>query len=206
MKIRLVHIILHNNMMECVFEQKNSKLLKGKFNVANRDDMFNSINALPLNKHKVVICGVEHMTPRKIGFFSNESKGYYYSGNLLPATKLDNFLFLQNILEQVNNITNSDFNAILINRYCDGDDYIGPHSDDEKSLANNGVVTLSFGQERIFRIKDKKTKTKIMDVIVKDCDMYHMTGEFQKHFTHEIPKQKGAKDVRISLTFRKHLI
>ena len=55
-------------------------------------------------------------------------------------------------------ITKSDFNAILVNRYASGDDYIGAHSDDEKSLGPNGVVTISIGQERILRIRDKKTK------------------------------------------------
>ena len=192
-------------MLTCVFEKNNSKLLKGQFNFENKEQFLQQLDNLPLIEHTIKIYNKEFLTPRKVGFFSNESAGYEYSGNILPATRFDDYMFLQNIMEQVNLITSSDFNAILINCYRDGNDYIGPHSDDERSLGKSGVVTISLGQERKFRIRDKSTKDILLDVIVKDGDVYHMTGEFQKHFTHEIPKQVAVKGKRYSLTFRKHL-
>ena len=105
----------------------------------------------------------------------------------------------------MNQQTESDFNAILINCYEGGDDYIGPHSDDERTLGRNGVVTISLGQQRVFRIRDKTTRAIVHDIVVEDGDMYWMRGEFQTHYTHEIPKQKRATGTRISLTFRRHL-
>jgi alkylated DNA repair dioxygenase AlkB len=192
-------------MLKTVFEKNNSMLLKGEFIFENKKQLIEQLNTLPLIEHTIKIYNKEVTTPRKVGFFSNESIGYEYSGNILPAIKFDNYMFLQNIMDQVNDITNSDFNAILINCYRDGNDYIGAHSDDERSLGNNGVVTISLGQERKFRIRDKKTKELLVDIMVKDGDLYHMKGDFQKHFTHEIPKQMSAKGTRYSLTFRKHL-
>jgi alkylated DNA repair dioxygenase AlkB len=194
-------------MLSVEFEDKtkNSKLLKGKFSIANKEHL-NQLNQLPLSKHTVTVWDKDYLTPRDVGFFSDVSQGYKYSGNTLPAQKLSDYPVLAGILGKVNELTKSDFNAILVNRYANGDDYIGAHSDDEKSLRTNGVVTISIGQERIFRIRDKKTKQIVSDIVIQDGDLYWMYGEFQKHFTHEIPKQKSAKGVRISLTFRKHLV
>ena len=36
----------------------------------------------------------------------------------------------------VNNLFKVNFNGILVNRYADGKDYIGSHSDDEKNLTD----------------------------------------------------------------------
>lgn len=189
-------------MMTKEFNDNKSKLLKGTINIENKQ----LFDTLPLAKHKVVVYDKEHLTPRDVGFFSDFSSGYKYSGNILQAIKFHDYPFLLEILNNVNTLTNSNFNSILVNRYANGDDYIGAHSDNEKSLSTTGIVTISIGQERIFRIRDKKTKKIVKDIIVKDSDLYWMTGEFQKHYTHEIPKQKSAKGVRISLTFRKHLV
>lgn len=35
--------------------------------------------------------------------------------------------------------------------------------------------------------------------------LFVMDGDFQKEFTHEIPAQKKVTEMRISLTFRKHI-
>jgi len=178
----------------------NSSLWKGQFGLSDAERL--DIFSLPLVEHTVMMYGKPTKLPRKIGFFSNESEGYRFTGNIIRAEPLVGVL--EAILERVNQQTESDFNAILINRYEGGGDYIGPHSDDERTLGRNGVVTISLGQQRIFRIRDKSTRAIVQDIIVEDGDMYWMQGEFQTHYTHEIPKQKQA-GTRISLTFRRHL-
>ena len=87
----------------------------------------------------------------------------------------------------------------------DGNDYISAHSDDETGLDSVGVVSISYGSERIFRIRKKDTKQKIYDTLTTHCSILHMGGNFQKEFTHEVPVEKKVKDKRISFTFRKHL-
>jgi alkylated DNA repair dioxygenase AlkB len=39
---------------------------------------------------------------------------------------------------------------------------------------------------------------------MKSCDIIFMSGDFQKEFTHEIPKQLKIKEPRYSFTFRHH--
>ena len=141
---------------------------------------------------------------RDVGFFSDNSIGYYYSNQLAKSKPMSMNLDLLVIL--INEKFNSRFNGILINRYSDGSEYIGAHSDDEKNLDSSGVIAISYGGERIFRIRNKKTKEIVMDIPINDLDVIHMCGDFQKEFTHEIPPTKKEVASRYSFTFRHHKI
>ncbi len=138
---------------------------------------------------------------RNIGFFSDTSVGYYYSKQLASSQPLGP---LEGLLCQINEIFHTDFNGILVNLYKDGNDYIGAHSDDEKYLSSAGVVAISLGVSRKFRIKDKVTKKTIVDVKTGDCQILHMSPNFQKEYMHEIPKEKKVTKPRLSFTFRHH--
>lgn len=113
---------------------------------------------------------------------------------------------MKDILNYVNSVLGTDYNGILVNKYANGCDYIGAHSDDESALSNIGVASISVGSSRKFRIRDKITKKIILDYATRDDEILVMSGHFQKEFTHEIPAQKRIIDARYSLTFRKHLI
>ena len=57
---------------------------------------------------------------------------------------------MESLLDIINKTLHSDFNGILVNKYMNGNDYIGAHSDDESGLDKVGVVSISYGAERIF--------------------------------------------------------
>ena len=78
----------------------------------------------------------------------------------------------------------------MVNEYVDGNHCIGAHSDDESGLDNSGVVAISYGAERIFRIRDKADKKMVCDTKTTHCGIIQMGGDFQKLYTHEIPVQK----------------
>lgn len=172
----------------------NSKLLE---RCVNEVDLF--LDEYP----EIFIHGRKCFQKRCVGFFSNTSSGYKYSGqnaNSKPLTPS-----LEILLNLTNRFFESEYNGILINKYKDGEDYIGAHSDDEINLdRNSGVVILSYGATRIFRIRDKITNEKIIDLETESNIAIQMLGNFQKEFKHEIPKQKRIKDVRYSFTFRCH--
>lgn len=157
-----------------------------------------------IEKPKIYVYGKEATQHRSIGFFSDVSIGYHYSGQLAKSQLLTDNLKL--LLDEINIMFETDFNGILVNKYGDGTDYIGAHSDDEKGLSNIGVVSVSYGAVRKFRIRDKKTKKIVMDIPMKSGEVMHMGGEFQREFTHEIPIEKKIKEIRYSFTFRKHNI
>ena len=141
---------------------------------------------------------------RCVGFFSNESIGYRYSNQISRSKQMTPALL--ELLELVNSIFKTEYNGILVNKYKTGEDYISAHSDDETNLDNNGVVAISYGATRNFRIRDKNTKKIVGNFPMQSYSMLQMGGDFQKEFTHEVPIQKRIKEERISFTFRKHTI
>jgi alkylated DNA repair dioxygenase AlkB len=151
---------------------------------------------------EIRVFGKQCRQRRCVGFFSNESKGYYYSGQLAKSKPLSPQL--QELLSIVNTTFKTSYNGILVNKYKTGEDYISAHSDNETNLDKSGVVAISWGATRKFRIRDKQTKKIMGDFPMLSGSMLQMGGEFQKEFTHEVPIEKKIKDERISFTFRKH--
>ena len=140
---------------------------------------------------------------RGVGFFSDESIGYPYSGQLSASRPMTSSLLA--LLALVNSTFGTEYNGILVNKYFSGKDYISAHSDDEDNLSNEGVVAISWGATRKFRIRRKGEKGIYKDFPMESGSMLQMGGDFQKEFTHEIPPQK-CDGVRVSFTFRKHTI
>ena len=190
--------------MNYLIKTKKSFLKSNKFN--NIELLKNTVSEVDLNLTKnpsIIVFGKKCKQHRSIGFFSNQSIGYFYSGQILKSIPLSKYT--TELLKQVNLIYKSDFNGILVNKYIDGNDKIGAHSDNEDNLDKIGVVAISYGTSRKFRIRDKKTKKIVKDIIMNHGDIIHMGGNFQQEFTHEIPVEKKIKSCRYSFTFRKHL-
>lgn len=152
---------------------------------------------------EIVIFGKTAHQHRSVGFFSDEAMGYQYSGTTAPSQPLTPSLV--SLLSQVNEFFGSAYNGILVNFYGTGSDYIGAHSDDERSLGPLGVISLSYGATRKFRIRDRSTREIVMDVAVPSGALLRMGGDFQREFTHEVPVEKRIREGRYSFTFRQHL-
>ena len=134
-------------------------------------------------------------------------KDYYFSGCVHKALKLP--VEFQPFLEWANTIApdNVKFNQVLINWYANGNHYIGPHTDDERQLVElSPVLSVSIGQERIFRIRNKATNEIVMDIPMPSDTYLMMCGKIQKKYLHEVPKVSGKKGdemgKRINITFR----
>ena len=152
----------------------------------------------------IVVYGKQVYQHRSIGFYSDFSNGYYYSGQFAKSLPLSEVL--KKLLSEINTYFNTDYNGILVNKYCNGNDYIGAHSDNEVFLSNIGVVSLSYGASRTFRIRTKCDKKILLDIPTVSNEIIKMSGNFQKEYTHEIPIESKIKEERYSFTFRKHNI
>ncbi len=166
-------------------------------------DCYKECHDLLIVEPAVVVHGRAGKQHRDIGFFSDASEGYHYSGQLMKSQQLTQSM--KALLDTVNTYFTTDYNGILVNRYLDGTKYIGAHSDDERSLANVGVFALSLGEPRLFRIRNKTTKEIVCEIQTLSGQGILMTSEFNRCNTHEIPMQRKIKDERVSFTFRKHL-
>jgi alkylated DNA repair dioxygenase AlkB len=63
------------------------------------------------------------------------------------------------------------------------------------------VFSASFGQERVFRIINKKTLNPVKDIIMKDRTFMIMCGDTQKEFLHTV-LQDTTQNKRLNITFR----
>ena len=193
-------------IMKRVFEndEKTAFLDKGIFkNSILLAECISDIVSYLEDRPKLILFGKICQQQRFVGFFSNESSGYKYSGETMFSNILSSSMEI--LLCKVNKIFGSEFNGILVNKYKDGNDYIGQHSDDETMLDPVGVVAISYGASRKFRIRNKTDKKIVYEENTTHCGILHMGGDFQKIYTHDIPVQKKITEQRISFTFRKHI-
>jgi alkylated DNA repair dioxygenase AlkB len=191
--------------MERVFQNIEGTAFLDKGNFINKELLEKCIIDIEPQleeRPEIIIFGKKCKQQRNVGFFSNESIGYKYSKKMMDSKHLPKSM--RELLSIINMVIGAEFNGILVNKYMDGNDYISAHSDDETGLDSVGVVSISYGSERIFRIRNKATREIMCDELTTPCSILHMGGNFQKLYTHEIPIQKKIKESRISFTFRKH--
>lgn len=160
---------------------------------------------------KIKIFGEEHEIPRKQVAYGDPGTFYNFSGIKVNAISWHQNTKLCKILKMlkcaVDKHFGCSFNFVLINRYADGNDYIGFHADDEKDLANNSpIVGLSFGSEREIQFKNIKNGNnynfKNKDLTLNHGSCISMQYPTNKYWKHSIPKRLKIKSPRISLTFR----
>jgi len=191
--------------METIIKTDKSSLNIGTFE--DIDLVLNCVNDIETDleiRPFIKLYGKKVHQNRNVGFFSDTSVGYKYSNKMMTSKPLS--LNLKTLLDTINTLFSSNYNGILVNEYSNGNDYIGAHSDDEIRINSDiGVVSLSFGTKRKFRIRDKITKKIVKDISIEHGQLLQMTGKFQTEFTHEIPVEKRVKEKRISFTFRYHI-
>ena len=149
---------------------------------------------------EAVIYGKRIITKRKVAWYGEEAFSYTYSNTTktaLPWTP--ELIFLKNLAEKHSGET---YNSCLLNLYHDGSEGMAWHSDGEKDLRKNGAIgSLSFGAERKFCFKHKKSGEKI-EVFLEAGSLLVMKGETQTHWLHRLPPTTKVHQPRINLTFR----
>ena len=112
----------------------------------------------------------------------------------------------EQILERLNSLeanTNARFNTVLLNLYRHERDSVAWHSDDEAELGHNPVIaSVSFGAERLFRLRHKARQQPHVDLLLPPGSLLLMGGETQHHWQHCIPKMKQPHRLRLNLTYR----
>ncbi len=165
-----------------------------------RDYQRNLLDTIEWRNDEAVIFGKRIVTKRKVAWYGEKPFKYTYScitkTALLWTTEL---LALKKLVEQK---TGETFNSCLLNLYHDGSEGMAWHSDAEKDLKKNGAIaSLSFGAERKFCFKHKRTKEKI-SLTLQHGSLLLMKGTTQTYWLHRLPPTKMINLPRINLTFR----
>lgn len=158
------------------------------------------LNTIEWKNDEAVIFGKHIITKRKAAWYGDADYLYTYSNTTKQALAwTKELLELKKIVEERSGTT---FNSCLLNLYHNGDEGMAWHSDDERSLGRNTTIaSFSFGAERKFSFKHKKTKQTV-SLILENGSLLIMKDSTQTNWLHSLPKSKKIRRPRINLTFR----
>lgn len=158
------------------------------------------LHELAWDDEYLVMFGKTVRVPRRVCWYGDSGAVYRYSGvrhepqSWTPA--------LLDLKQRIEIATQQRFNSVLGNFYRNENDSMGWHADKEKELgAQPCIASLSFGAARLFRTQHNRSK-QIINVTLENGSLLVMSGVFQKHWRHSVPKQPYATLPRINLTFR----
>jgi Alkylated DNA repair protein len=173
----------------------------GFFEASAADQFFAQfISEHPWPSNSYVVEGRRFSLPRQQTWHADKGIVYSYSNNLLktrPWTAV-----LTHIRFTIQQALDCRLNAVLVNLYRDGEDYVGWHSDDEAELGPEPlIVSLSFGATRKFSYKSKVGSDQGY-MYLQHGDLLVMEPGFQHHWLHAVPQEQEIRQQRINLTFR----
>lgn len=159
------------------------------------------LNTIDWKNDEAVIFGRHIITKRKVAWYADEGFAYTYSKTTKHALRWTPELLQLKFLAE--SITGETYNSCLLNLYHNGDEGMAWHSDDEKALTkDSAIASLSFGAERKFALRHRKTKEGA-SLMLASGSLLVMKGTTQAHWVHALPKSKRVTEPRVNLTFRK---
>lgn len=172
------------------------------FNKTESDRIFKTLlETIAWKQDKIMMYGRELLLPRLSAWYGDNNKPYTYSGiTLNPLPWTDELL---QIKEKIEAEAKVKFSSVLINRYRDGQDYVGWHTDAEKELGINPVIgSVNFGATRKFQLRRIDDHKKKFEVELKHGTFLIMQASTQHFWQHQVPKTATKIGERINLTFR----
>lgn len=156
---------------------------------------------LPWRQDKIRIFGRWVAIPRQQVFMGDPDIAYTYSGLEMQAQPWHPEIL--QIKSQISELSGYAFNAVLINLYRDGNDYMGWHRDNETELGEDPVIaSVSLGAERRFLLREITDKNHKQELLLSHGSLLWMGHNIQQHWQHSVPKMKRCDQPRINLTFR----
>jgi alkylated DNA repair dioxygenase AlkB len=139
--------------------------------------------------------------PRDTAWYGDEGTTYIYSGiTNTPKPWTPTLLAIKTKIEDV---TDVQFNSVLLNRYRSERDSISWHSDNEHELGTNSVIgSISFGATRRFHFRHKQQSALRLQLELTHGSLLLMRGTTQHFWEHRVPKVTSPRGERINLTFR----
>lgn len=154
-------------------------------------------------QHTVRMFGRDLPAPRQSAWHGDAGADYRYSGQRhrpRPWTPV-----LVGVRDDIEQQLGLRFNAVLANRYRDGNDAMGWHSDDEPELGPAPVIaSASFGAARRFRLRHRDSG-RTEQLVLGHGSLLVMAGASQRHWQHALPRTRVVRAPRINLTFRRIL-
>ena len=140
------------------------------------------------------IFGRRDTAPRRLAWFGDAGLNYRYTGTDHMAEGWPTALSA--LRDRVQAVAAQEFNFLLLNRYANGQQYMGWHRDDEAGCAGN-IASLSLGAPRRFRY-ESEINGKSEQIDLEHGSLLLFDGRRR----HCLAKTVRPVEERINLTFR----
>lgn len=150
---------------------------------------------------EIKLFGKKIPQPRLMAWHGDKGITYEYSNlKLIAKPWTPTLIQLKNHVEDR---LNHKFNAVFLNYYRNGHDYMGWHRDNEKVLGLQPlIVSISLGAKRIFKFRHYTNKENVHKFELENGSLMIMKSDTQNNWSHSLPKSLRIKQARINLTFR----
>lgn len=160
------------------------------------------MRAVPWEVHRIRLFGREHASPRLSCWIGDPGARYRYSGTLFEPHPWPPELAA--VRERLSEALGSRFNSVLANRYRDGSDTMGWHSDDEPELGPEPLIaSLSLGATRRFLLRHRAEPSRRLALELAHGSLLVMSGRTQRFYRHALPRTRRPVGERVNLTFRR---
>jgi len=179
-------------------------IFRNHFSKKESDHFLSLLKKIQWTQNEIIVFGKKYLEPRQTAWYGNAGIKYSYSG----IERESKFWtpFLEEIRDRIQEVTESSFNSVLLNRYRNEEDSVAWHADDEQELGDSPTIaSVSFGASRKFQLRYKNKKDGIFSIFLHHGDLMIMDPPTQAHYLHCVPKSSKRVSERINLTFRKIL-
>ncbi|ABZ77737.1 2OG-Fe(II) oxygenase [Shewanella halifaxensis HAW-EB4] len=179
-------------------------LIKGYLNSAQQKALITESVTYPFTRPEVCVYGSQHPIPRSQVWFADKGCDYVYSGLFIHALPWPKYAY--KLRQKLAREFGLNSNGVLVNRYADGHESMGWHSDDEKEIeAGSDIASVTLGASRDFFLRHKKTQQKI-SLCLDSGDLLIMHWPMQADWEHSLPKRLKVTEPRLNLTFRRLIV
>lgn len=152
--------------------------------------------------HRIRMFGKEVDSPRLSSWIGDPEAAYRYSGTRFEPHAWPSSL--AGLRARLSDELGTAFNSVLANRYRDGRDSMGWHSDAEPELGPQPVIaSISLGASRRFVLKHRRDADLKREFALPHGSLLVMRGETQQNYRHALPRTSKPVGERINLTFRR---
>jgi alkylated DNA repair dioxygenase AlkB len=183
-------------------EDLSVSIVRQAISPADSDRLYaHLMEQIPWQQDYLTMFGKKAPLPRLTSWFGEGGTTYTYSGiTMNPNPWTAELLEAKRIVEE---LSDAQFNALLLNLYRDGQDSVAWHADDEVELGPTPTIgSLSLGSPRTFQLRRKDDPSDRRQLELASGDLVIMSGYTQKYWLHRIPKTSKKVGPRINLTFR----
>ena len=156
---------------------------------------------IPWEQHHVRLFGRTLPAPRLSCWIGDPGAAYTYSAvRFEPRPWTPQLAALR---DRLNAAFGAGFNSVLANRYRNGADGMGWHSDDEPELGlQPRIASLSLGAPRRFLLRERGGPWR-GERLLEHGSLLWMAGDSQARTQHSLPKTARPVGERLNLTFRR---